>query len=112
MFVRRHPSIATSGKKEWFLKNVGSGCAMNIVLGDKLQGGEWKTTKLYPLQCNESISVEAGRQAGNTWAATYSGIFGNSFTTICTKNRNAIAKGNEYPCWNPMLEEQDWKRKD
>jgi hypothetical protein len=89
----------------WKVENVGTGPAINIVVGDADSQGRFiNVINCYPLAAGSARELA---WIGVCWklAAVYPDVFGATFTTICQGNRNSVVTRNEFPHWSPNSEQ-------
>ena len=91
------------GNTSWYVKNVGNGPAVNIILVSGPNCQEWITDYIVIIP-----ALATGERHHLDWipakgalVATYSDAFNRVYTTVCEKNRNRIYENNLYPKFVP-----------
>jgi hypothetical protein len=88
----------------WRLENVGSGPAINLIVGDKdREDGFVSITNCYPLSAGACLEVLWIKGAYEL-VAVYTDVYGNTFTTICSGS-NRVLNRNQFPEWKPNQEQ-------
>ncbi len=89
----------------WRIDNVGSGPAINIMVGDRNRDGAFiSITNCYPLSPGGRLDLP-WLEAGIELVVVYTDVYDNAYTTICNWNRNRILSRNEFPEWEPNREQ-------
>lgn len=98
--------FSMSGNIEWTITNVGSGAAVDVLVGDRARDGSFVSiTNCYPLPIGGQLDLTWLR-AGNQLVVVYRDIYGGIFTTLCSRNRNTIHHGDLFPEW--VADSQQW----
>jgi hypothetical protein len=89
----------------WQVKNVGTGPAIAVTIGDKWLNSEWSTV----VRCH---ALGAGDSAALPWvhegaelAVVYKDVFNKYYTTNCTDGFNEAVRGNKFKKWQPTSTE-------
>jgi hypothetical protein len=96
----RLPILVFSARRErgWYLRNVGSGPAVNVTVAYRARS-EWRrVTRCYPLAPGEEIPVHWLEPV--ELGVVYNDFFDRKFSTTCTHNRNRTSQLKELPDWN------------
>lgn len=98
--------FSMSGNFEWTITNVGSGAAVDVLVGDRAPDGSFVSiTNCYPVPISGQLDL-TWLLAGNQLVVVYRDIYGGVFTTQCSHNRNTIRHGNSFPDW--VADSQQW----
>ena len=97
IFSNNH--LHTDSTTTWFVENVGSGPALNVILcggvsRHKLNEDEATILPAMAVGAKESLMFISKR---NYFIAKYQDVYGNSYTTICSDNRNLLHESDNYP---------------
>ena len=102
VFTRRSATL-------WQIQNIGKGPAIRVVIGEKLRDGKmtkWGTiANCYPISASADISL-TWIEDGFEFAAVYTDIHGESFTTHFKAGRNMVYEKNLFPKW--VVNRDEW----
>src|SRR5262249_18698708 len=91
---------------EWELANVGTGPALQIMIGDKPFGGtnEWTHfSSCYPIPADHRIDTPWLSAAA--LGVQYEDIDGRKYTTVCEFDRNVVTRGHHFAKKWPKLDD-------
>lgn len=92
-------------KIAWQVQNVGKGPALDVIIGDGDWNGNWSIiAQCYPIAAGATVAlpwVEHGAEL----AATYTDIYGHSYTSWCKHDRTQVSEKNLFPKWKPNRRE-------
>ena len=103
-------TITYRGSSGWYLKNVGNGPALNVIVAEKGEGDWFKPVRVQPLSNGEEHVL---RWLGETniegLGATYFDIDGRQYTSLTEKDLTTIKSGNQLAKWREQDIEKEWE---
>lgn len=99
------------GTTGWWLRNVGSGPALNVVVAQKRVGGEWfNPVRVPPLSRDgKFLLVWLGHINSTGLGATYSDTEGAPYTSTCSNDLRA-EKGRRFGHWQEAQIGRHWNQ--
>lgn len=89
----------------WQVKNVGTGPAITVTVGDKWLSSDWSTVvRCHALAPGETTLLPWVHE-GAGLAAVYKDVFNKQYTTTCAEGFNEAVSGNKFKKWQPTWTE-------
>jgi hypothetical protein len=97
------------GERGWFLRNVGSGPALNIVVAQK-HAGEWfNPVRISPLaRDGEFLLIWLGHVNTTGLGATYSDTENAPYTSTCRNDLSRTVEGHSFGPWTEQMIGRHW----
>jgi hypothetical protein len=85
----------------WTLRNIGNGPAMDPVVAQRQDGGEWTyPVRVPPLEAGAMVSLHWLKYSNVRWlGVTYADIDGRAYLSTSVNDRTTISRGNQFPSW-------------
>lgn len=89
----------------WQIKNVGTGPAITVTIGDKWLSSDWATVvRCHALAPGDTTALPWVHE-GAELAVVYKDVFDKYYTTDCTNGFNETVRGNKFRKWEPKWTE-------
>jgi hypothetical protein len=100
----------------WQIQNIGSGPALNIIIGKKEEGiassnGQWsQPVRIPPLKKDAAFHLHWDPESNSYGlGATYEDMWGRRYTTTCGNDLNRIRRGRHLTVWLEKQIVAEWK---
>jgi len=91
----------------WYLENVGSGPAIDVLLSDCRTKGGWDSpTRYHSIGVKDKAEILSTR-AGDSFAVSYSDVNGRWYSTTCIDSQTTIHNKSTFRDWKPVFTEHD-----
>lgn len=97
----------------WFLRNIGTGAALNVLVAE-VRKGKWdRPRRVPPMPKDGSLPLTWCLHVNDAGlGATYQDAYGTKFTTICGNDLNRIRKGHKFGGWSEAVIKRHWEPAD
>jgi hypothetical protein len=103
-------TIAYRGSSGWYVKNIGNGPALNVVVAEKGQGDWFKPVRIPALANSEEHALRwLGQTNIESIGATYFDIDGRQYTSLTEQDLTTIKTGNRMAKWQERDIEKEWE---
>lgn len=109
------PAIVVSYSTEsgWHLKNIGNGPALNVVVAQRHESGDWFCpVRVPPLGQDDQLHLAWMEHTNVRWiGATYTDIDGRNYSSECSDDLTRIRAGSVFPLWPEEQVGKAWQQK-
>jgi hypothetical protein len=101
-----------SGDSGWHRRNIGSGPALNVVVVQRRESGDWfDPVRVPPLAAGDQLHLFWMEHTNVRWiGAAYTDIDGRPYSSECADDLTRIRAGHAFPVWSEGQIGKMWQR--
>ena len=104
--------VSYSSESGWYLKNIGSGPALNVLVAQRHESAGWFCpVRVPPLGQGDELHLSWIRYTNVRWiGATYTDIDGRKYSSKCADDLTKITAGSMFPHWSEKQLGRAWQQ--
>ena len=103
-------TVSYRGESGWFLENVGTGPALNVVVAVKGDGDWFLPVRVLPLGPGQQLILRWLKETNiKTIGATYADIDGRRYTSLTSEDLTTTKTGGLLPNWPESEIHKEWE---